>query len=343
MIILTSYKGSTVQAGVRWEYDKKTITVRMVPGGWDRVKRGYKYILYNKSWENYCPHCKKAGILYPHGAKGRKTATEGEITCKQCDNDFDGVTGYKKIYGSKLHLKKASSNSSTNAKTETTQQDKKEALLELKKDYKDKSKPKKDFKITIPPLKWISEGKYIELKPPLVKTTQTFFIGQIDTSPIDMTLTLYDRLPDVGTEYSNGGSTKSVTSKGANSTIEKRIMLKGKELGSITDIYKWLRKDGGKGGFRFKHYLNHRKGESIYEFGVSSAKWCWENKIANCVDFAWIFYTMCRGAGIKIHIVNGKATFPDGVFGHMWTTYKGKVKDCSSSSAKHYKKERVVI
>ncbi len=339
---MATYKGYTVKAGVRWTVNDKTITIRCYPS-----KTSKPYILFTKTWKNYCPFCEKEGILDCHGTgtteKGWKWSVEGQIYCIKCGADFCGVTGKEARTPPRKTLTSASKNSSTNTKQETTAQDKKEALTELKKDYKSKSKPKKDFKLTIPPLKGISEGKYIELKPPLVKTAKTFFIGQIDTNPTDMTLTLYDGLPDVGTEYSNGGSTKSVTSKGANSAIEKRIMLKGKELGSFSKIYNWLRKDGGKGGFRYKYYLNHRKGESIYEFGVSSAKWCWENKIANCVDFAWIFYTMCKGAGIKIHIVNGKATFPDGVFGHMWTTYKGKVKDCSSSTAKNYKKERVVI
>lgn len=47
-----------------------------------------------------------------------------------------------------------------------------------------------------------------------------------------MQLTLYDKIPSPGTEYSENKSngTSSVTVSDANSQIEKTIMLKGKSL-----------------------------------------------------------------------------------------------------------------
>lgn len=71
--------------------------------------------LYKSLFLNYCPHCKKWGILRWHYNKScsdikrkqRKTDSDGEITCIECDNDFNITDGYKKISGSKLHLTKA--------------------------------------------------------------------------------------------------------------------------------------------------------------------------------------------------------------------------------------------
>lgn len=322
---MPTFKGYTVLAGVKWTVDKKTLTVTM-----KQSTRGIgDNKLHTTTWKNYCPYCKKSGILRGGGQKGRKTAREGEITCTKCDNDFCGVTGYKKVTGSKLHLTKASKSSDTATSAESKANDKKTALAEVKKSYKESSVPKKDFKLTLPPLKGIREGTYIELKPPLVSKAQTFFIGSIDTAQDDMQLVLYDKVPSPGSEYNEKSKTNNATS-GAAKTIEKKIKLKDKQLKSIAAIYKWLRHDGGSGGWKYKWYKGHKKGENENKFAPNSALWCWNNKTANCVDFAWIFYTMCKGAGIKVNIIQGKATLPDGTWDHMWNKAKnGKIYDCS--------------
>lgn len=330
MILLATFKGYTVLAGVKWTVDKKTLTVTM-----KQSTRGVgDNKLHTTTWKNHCPYCKKGGILRGGGKKGRKTAVEGEITCTICDNDFCGVTGYKKVVGSKLHLTKASKSSQTAITQESSINDKKKALTEVKKVYKEKNEPKKEFKLTIPPLKGVVEGSYIELKPPLVKTAQSFFIGGIDTAQDDMQLLLYDKVPSPGSEYKEKTSiSKNNATSSASKFIEKKIKLKGKELRSISKIYKWLRKDGGNGGWKYKHYKGHKKGENENKFAPNSALWCWNNKTANCVDFAHIFYTMCQGAGIKgVKIIQGKGTFPDGTYDHMWNKTKNNtIIDCSTT------------
>ena len=343
---MATYKGYSVEAGVKWKVTKETITITCYPS-----KTSVPYKKYTKTWENYCPFCKKKGILDCHGTgntkKGWKWSLDGQIYCIKCGADFCGVTGKDAATHPRATLRKASSKTSDSSTSmETTIQDKKEALAELKKDYKSKSTPKKDFKITIPPLKGIGEGRYIELAPPLVKTPRTFFIGAIDTSQSDMTLTLYDGLPEVGTEYSEKtGTTKTVTVEGADSAIAKRIMLKGKELKTIGRIKNFLRKDGGSGGYKYKYYLNWGDNNSgnPYEISPYYLKKNWIDHTGNCVWFAWTFYLMCKGAGIKVNVVNGDATWKQGTYGHMWNTYKGKNIDCSSTAVIKYNKKKVVI
>ena len=74
----------------------------------DMRKYGVSYNqIYKTVFKNKCPYCGKATLRYDdgkkngcitnHGHKGnKKSVPEGEITCHNCDSDFDGVTGLEK-------------------------------------------------------------------------------------------------------------------------------------------------------------------------------------------------------------------------------------------------------
>lgn len=94
--------------------DKKKIRAISQPSGWDykgkKDKNGktLKYQnLYDVTFENYCPYCGKHGTLRFDAGKANKCLSnrsrgyklgvpEGEITCINCDCDFDSVTGVDK-------------------------------------------------------------------------------------------------------------------------------------------------------------------------------------------------------------------------------------------------------
>ena len=119
------------------------------------------------------------------------------------------------------------------------------------------------------------------------------------------------------------------------STIIKKIMLKGKELGSVAKIYKYLKvtSAGGTGGFKYKYYIGHKvKSEKETEFGKKSAEKCWTSKTYNCVDASWLFYIMCKGANKKVDIIKAEYTGLDGEKRyHMYNKYKGKTYDVSQN------------
>lgn len=354
---MATFKGYRVKAGVKWTEDKNSITITGYPKkSTDKKGKNIKYVKYTKTWKNYCPNCKKKGTMFGFGTKGRWFGVEGGIKCKKCDSDYCGVTGRDTLNNKPRPSLKEGSNktSSTAVKQSSSQNDKKQALSDLKKEYTEKSKPKKDSKLILPPLKKLREGSYIELLPPLVPVPKTYFITSLDWGKDDVNVGLSESVPEPGTTYqeqsqtstnastTSAKSTTSVKVSGAKSAIEKKIMLKGAELKNITKIYNWLKT--GKGNFSYKFYYNHIKGENINQFGVKSAEHCWNTRKANCVDFAWIFYTMCKGAKIKVQIIHGKATFGDGTtYGHFWNKYNGKIYDASSITAHNYRNARVVI
>ena len=94
--------------------DKKQIIAISQPSGWDYQNKkdasGKKLKwqnLYKVVFENYCPYCGKHGTLrfdagksnkcLSHLSRGYKRGVpEGEITCTNCDCDFDSVTGVDK-------------------------------------------------------------------------------------------------------------------------------------------------------------------------------------------------------------------------------------------------------
>ena len=120
------------------------------------------------------------------------------------------------------------------------------------------------------------------------------------------------------------------------SAIGKKIKLKGQKLGTVAKIYKWLRikSGGGTGGWKYKKYYNHIvKSENEKKFGSKSAEKCWDNKTANCCDFAWLMAKMGEGAGKSIGVIYG--TYDNGNGGrdgHMWNYSGTKYYDCSSAT-----------
>ena len=90
--------------------DKKTIVAIAQPSASnsDMKKYGVNYnTIYKTVFKNKCPYCGKAKLRYDDGKKNKcitnhghrgnkKEVPEGEITCHNCDSDFDGVTGLEK-------------------------------------------------------------------------------------------------------------------------------------------------------------------------------------------------------------------------------------------------------
>ena len=131
------------------------------------------------------------------------------------------------------------------------------------------------------------------------------------------------------------------------STTIKKIMLKGQELGTIQNIYKYLKvkSAGGTGGFKYKYYIGHKvKSEKETEFGKKSAEKCWTSKTYNCVDASWLFYIMAKGANKKVDIIKAEYTGLDGVKrSHMYNRYKGKTYDVSQNMKKEVDGSKIVV
>lgn len=58
-----------------------------------------KYKWYNKSFINYCPHCKRYNTL----RKNPKRVYEREYTCSRCGADYCGVCGHDKHSNKRIH------------------------------------------------------------------------------------------------------------------------------------------------------------------------------------------------------------------------------------------------
>ena len=74
------------------------LTVNMMPSS--SHTEGFDYKNYTTTWLSYCPNCNYYGTLADH----IKHSPEGEVTCRFCDCDYCGVTGYEKDWGSTLRL-----------------------------------------------------------------------------------------------------------------------------------------------------------------------------------------------------------------------------------------------
>ena len=124
-------------------------------------------------------------------------------------------------------------------------------------------------------------------------------------------------------------------------------MLKGKELGSVSKIYKYLKvkSAGGTGGFKYKYYIGHKvKSEDETKFGKKSAEKCWTSKTYNCVDASWLFYIMCKGANKKVDIIKAEYTGLDGEKRyHMYNKYKGKTYDVSQNMKTEVDGSKIVV
>ena len=342
--------------------DNKTVTVWCYPSA---SHTGMPYKLVKKTWKNECPSCKKKGKLSRFKFNTKGTA-DGELTCKSCDMDYCGASGKEKWIPCRAHLIPATEtvNDTTKVADSKTKADKcsmtkAEALTKAKEALK----TGKDYKATlkIPIMKNIHIGDRVQINLPQFESTKkkklyiTEIKEDIDNQTYDITLsedneygTKYDGeyiVRDSAGRILSSSSNNPYQAKCENvnvnigikddSAIGKKIKAKGQQLGSIREIYKWLRvkSGGGTGGWKYKKWGNHKvKSEDSLKFGPKSAEYCWKHKVANCVDFSWIMAKMGEGAGKKIGIRHGQYVKLNGEkTGHMWNTYKGKNYDCSSS------------
>ena len=336
--------------------DKSTVTTYAYPS-----KRGYSYKLTKKTWKNKCPFCGGKFKFNP------KSTAEGELTCEKCDADFCCVSGQDKAVKVRKKLTPATvkPNSTTKVAASQTQSQKcslskAQALTKAKKLLNTKSSFKSTMKIPI--IKNIDCGDMCEVN---LKGfgKKTLYIDSIkeDIDNQTYTLDLIEGKYHLDEKYD--GDYITTNKKGAiiasssknplqakcskvniniglkdNSEISKKIKLKGQELGTVANIYKFLRvsNGGGTGGFKYKKYANHIvKSESADKFGSKSAEKCWNSKTANCCDFAWLMAKLGEGAGKKIGIKKGTyKTLSGKDSGHMWNYYKTKNYDCSNASDK---------
>lgn len=346
--------------------DGKTVTTWAYPS-----KGGVPYKLTQKSWKNECTLC----VPVSHKAKPGKLAWnpkgvgDGELTCKQCDADFCAVTGKdknKKVRGKLIPATEVANETTkvadSKTKADTCTLSKAEALTKAKELLKTGN----DYKATlkIPIMKNIHIGDRVQINLDSFSNTKkhklyiTEIKEDIDNQTYDITLSEDNTY---GTKYegeyivknSKGNIIASSSSNPyqakcenvnpnigtvGNSTIVKKIKLKGRNLGSVKQIYKWLRvkSGGGVGGWKYKKYGGHIvKDHDEKKWDDESAIKCWSTKTANCVDFSWLMVMLCEGAGKKMGIRRGSYKNLNGESsGHMWNYYKGKNYDCSSSTGR---------
>jgi hypothetical protein len=341
MASIIQYKGFRVLTGVSWDYDKTTLTVTMYPGTQSPKKLAYKP--FKKVWKNICGNCHKEGVLRAIGAKGRKTAVEGEINCTACDTDFDGVQGYEKINGSKKHLEagSSSSKSSTSSTLSSLKDKEKKALKKAKATYNDSKVPKKDMTLKIPPLPHIMDGYCHQLEKPLVSKSTIVFVESVEITQKQITMKVNDKLEPPGEKYTQPTKTTTATTKSAGadnytagSAIEKKIMAVGNSLKKSTDsatlkaLYNYL-ECRGKGGFNYSYYWDW-PGGSDNKLNTSVLSKRWNMKSGNCVFFAWAFYVLCKGAGVSgVKIIHNSA-------GHFYNKYNGKIWDCTHAGKRWF-------
>ena len=69
------------------------------------VRCSLPYKWYYRSFIDYCPHCKRYGVLY--NAHKYQARYEQEWTCRKCGADYDGVIGKEKYSWSHYYLRRA--------------------------------------------------------------------------------------------------------------------------------------------------------------------------------------------------------------------------------------------
>ena len=356
--------------------DDNTITVKTYPS-----KKGYEYKLTKHTWKNYCPLCKSKGTL----TFNPKKTKEGEITCSKCDADFCGSSGKDKANKVRGKLTPATTTGSGNiANTETQSQKcnlskaeaktKAKSLINTGTEYAGKLEIPAHLKVKVDdPLtlnfKGYDDGERFK---GINNKTLRVESASLDIDAQKLSLDLAKGTQVLGDPYdgdyiitNNKGAivatnrNKNNPLKGKPSSINpkiggfneqsptiKKIMLKGKELGSIQKIYKYLKvkSAGGTGGFRYKYYIGHKvKSEKETEFGKKSAEKCWTSKTYNCVDASWLFYIMAKGANKKVDIIKAEYTGLDGEKRyHMYNKYKGKTYDVSQNMRQEVDGSKIV-
>ena len=351
-----------VKAGVKIKIanDKLTLTIWAYP-----TSKGFTQKLTKKSWKNKCPVCGKK----KHLDLDKKYNSKGVIRCT-CGAIYCGVSGTQLNNKKKAPKKLVPATVTSNSVTKVASSHTASQVCGLKK-AKSYNKAKKQLNtastykgtLKIPILPGIKLGDLIQVQfdefPEL--KGKTLYIDNIKEDIDNQTYTLeliegtshYDSKYD-GTYliYNKNGKLIKSSSKNPykakcksvnvniglkdNSSIAKKIRLKGQELGSVKACYKWLRvkSAGGTGGWKYKNYTNHIvKSEKYNTFGEKSAERCWNKRKANCCDFAWIFSMLCKGAGKTVGIRKAKYTTLSGQSaGHMWNYRGSKTYDCSNNS-----------
>jgi len=212
------------------------------------------------------------------------------------------------------------------------------------------SKSKYKGSITLPMLPKLKAEQYCQLDLEKYKNNRQsrYWINsvKVDISNQTMTAELLESMPKPSQEYKANDNVKSVNGAvgvKADSLFEKMAIITARGLGSVDQIFKWLRV-GGTEGWQYSFYYNHWKNKgSAFTKDVLAMNECWNYRQANCTDFAWIFYIMCLGIGVKVNIIHGTARFGSKTYGHLWNTYNGKRYDCSSRNASNYRADRTVI
>lgn len=285
--------------------------------------------------------------MFGFGEKGKWFGVEGGIKCKRCDSDFCGVSGKDTLPGSNRTLTSASKQSSTATTSNQSTANKKEIIAKGKLDFKEDSKPKETFKLTIPANKLIEPCSYalINIGEGILPNSP-YFIETVDYKDEEdlMDLSIKNYVPFPSEEYtppnekaSGDGSGEVKVSGKARGETEKWLINKGAELRTANKIFAFIRKNGSHGMKYPSIYYNHIKGGDTFKFHEASAKYCLKVKKANCCDFSWLFWAMCKGAGIKCLVCHGQATFGSKTYGHLWNEVNGKRYDCSSTNGKNYK------
>lgn len=345
MVGTKTYKGYTVNVGVSWTYDKKSLTVKMYPSaaGDEKLVGGFKPV--KKTWKNYCPACKQSGYLRPIGSKGRKYAVEGEINCAytnknggRCDSDYSGVSGKEKE-GRNRKLTPASAGTTTKTEdlTKEIENKNKKAIKTAKQEYKDNKTKTSDVVLKIPDFFDIEPFFPVKVCTPIVSKNKLYYCDEYNTDTHLATLSVSETF-NPETKYSPPTSDKyissnpSVVSYDGGEDVVKWVKAKGKELGSVSKIAKYFKTSGTYG-------MNYAKYD---DWGKHGGKWTELNKKAfaaylkekkgNCVMFAYLMYYACMGAKLKVEIVFGKASLKYYKGGHAWNRYKNKNIDLSTSA-----------
>ena len=253
--------------------DNNTITVKTYPS-----KKGFEYKLSKHTWKNYCPLCKSKGTL----TFNPKKTPEGEITCKKCDADYCGTSGQDKAKKVRGKLKPATvTGSKTTAATETQSQKcnlskaesktKAKSLINTGTEYAGKLEIPAYLQVKVDDLlslnfKGYDDGQRFK---DINNKTLTVESASLDIDSQTLSIDLKKGSSVLGDPYEGDyiitnkkgaivatNRNKNNPLKGKPSSIHPKIggfnEQSGKELGTVSKIYKYLKvtSAGGTGGFK---------------------------------------------------------------------------------------------